>query len=132
MEREIGSSYPQSIGALGPIELFTEYVSIEDLTGVYLRYLVAAVSTKNKVVNLLFNASLKPYSVKVVTTDGEEFRDWKLENYDKEDFCQICEELELDSSNTRLEEFARKLLFSIAPQPKVPVPAYRFCSERNA
>jgi len=70
--------------------------------------------------------------VRVLTADGEEFQDWKLENYDEDDFEKICEELELDSSDVSLEEFAKNLLLSIAPHHLVPVPAYRFVYDKNA
>lgn len=132
MEREIGSSYPQHIGYLGPIESYSEYVDLNEVAGIYLRYLLAAVTVKNQRVNLMFGPSLTPYMVRVLTVDGEEFQDWKLENYDKDDFEEICEELELDSSDISLEDFAKKVLLSIAPNHLVPVPAYRFVSDKNA
>ncbi|CCN69971.1 hypothetical protein [Vibrio nigripulchritudo] len=132
MEREIGSSYPAHIGYLGPIESFSRYVNVDDLKGIYLRYLLAAVSTKNKVVTLLFDPSLRPYMVRVVTADNEEFADWKLEDYNKDDFIQICVELELEPSEVSMEVFAKKLLKKLAPQDKVPVPAYRLNTGSNA
>lgn len=132
MEREIGSSYPLHIGWLGPVESYSEYVDLNEVRGVYLRYLLAAVTVKNKRVNLIFGPSLTPCMVRVLTIDGGEFQDWKLENYDKDDFEEICEELKLDSSSVSLEEFAKKLLLSIASHHLVPVPAYRFVREKNA
>ncbi|HAS6031726.1 hypothetical protein DC365_23675 [Vibrio vulnificus] len=126
MDREIGSSYPAHAGLTGPVSYYTEYLDLNKVNGIYLRYLLASVSTKNRVVNLNFNVSLKPYMLRVETIDGNEYQDWQLEDYDEEDFINLCSELSLDKETISKEDFARKVLLEIAPRHYVPVPAYKF------
>jgi hypothetical protein len=132
MEREIGSSYPLHIGILSPVELYTKYVNLSEVYGIYLRYLLAAVSNKNQKVNLIFGPSLDPQILRVVTIDGKEIQDWKLDDFDKYDFEKLCKEFELIPSETPIEKFAKTLLLKIAPNHMVPVPAYRFVSDGKA
>lgn len=125
MEMDVGSSYPAHIGFCGPVKYFTEYVNLNDVTGIYLRYLLAGVTRKNSSVNLRFGPSLKPYMLRVVTVNGREHSDWQLEDFDENDFVEICNELSLDFKTISREKFARTLLLSIAPKYIVPVPAYK-------
>lgn len=128
MDRMIGSGYPQHVAQLGQIEFYTQYVDLHNVDGIYLRYLLAAVSKKNKSVNLIFGPALMPQTLRVFTFDNKEFQNWELDNYNKEDFKKACEKLGLNPMDTSLEEFAKKLLLSVAPSNIVPVPAYKFIS----
>lgn len=125
MEIDVGSSYPAHIGLCGPVTYFTKYVDLNDVTGIYLRYLLAGVTKKNASVNLRFGPSLKPYMLRVVTINGREYSDWQLDDFDEDDFVDLCNELSLDFKTISREDFARTLLSSIAPKNIVPVPAYK-------
>ncbi|MGL6369274.1 hypothetical protein ACSZNB_06145 [Aeromonas hydrophila] len=120
----VGSSYPAHIGFCGPIKYLTKYMDLNEVTGIYLRYLLAGVTIKNASVDLQFGPSLKPDMLRVVTVDGRVYQDWQLDDYDETDFVSLCNELSLDFRNVSREKFARTLLLKIAPKSVVPVPAY--------
>lgn len=134
MTRQIGSSYPLHVSMLGPVESYSIYVDLNKVGGIYLRFLLAAASEKNEMVNLIFGPSLKPQMVRVKNIYQEDFQDWQLDNFDKNDLEIMCKEFKVDLLETSLEEFARKTLLAAAIDDNtlVPVPAYRFAGGKSA
>lgn len=128
MHIEIGSSYSVVATYRGMVELYTKKIDINNVNEIYLRYLLACASTRNKKIDLYFDVSLRPMMLRVTTIDGKFFIDWKLEDFNKDDMEVLCKDLKIDPSNSTLEYFAKKLLISIKGSNIAYVPAYKLAS----